>query len=162
MPYLHTKASWPRKWIEILKTMLYLAGPIFNEAEIEWARRIKGEIEDRLGQRLEVIWPHEFSSGSGREIFENNLSGLRDCGLMVAILEGSHVDDGTAWEMGYHYARGGVTVAIRTDFRKAGETRGSKVNLMVENSCHVIVHSLDELIIALKKVLTFEIESADL
>lgn len=150
------------KRIDIVKTKLYLAGPIFNEAEIEWARRIKIAIEDGLGNWTEVIWPHELSSGSGSEIFKTNLSGLQDCSLMVAILEGSHVDDGTAWEMGYHYSREGITIAIRTDFRKAGETNSSKVNLMIENSCHIIVHSLDELIIALKKVQTSEMKHADL
>jgi nucleoside 2-deoxyribosyltransferase len=150
------------KRIDIVRTKLYLAGPIFNEAEIEWARRIKRAIEDELGNWVEVIWPHELSSGSGREIFKTNLSALQECPLMLAILEGSHVDDGTAWEMGYHYAREGLTIAIRTDFRKAGETDSSKVNLMVENSCHVIVHSLDELIMALKKVLTSEMKLADL
>jgi nucleoside 2-deoxyribosyltransferase len=36
---------------------------------------------------------------------------------MVAILDGSQVDDGTAWEIGYAYARGLPVWGLRTDFR---------------------------------------------
>jgi len=134
---------------------IYLAGPLFSIAEIEWARLVKTEIELALGDRVEVIWPHEIASGmaSAREIFDANTSALRSCGLMVAILDGAQVDDGTAWEVGFHYARSGCVLGIRTDFRRAGETSSSSVNAMIECACIDIAQNLDELIFKLGELL---------
>jgi nucleoside 2-deoxyribosyltransferase len=136
-----------------MKVKVYLSGPLFSLAEIEWDRRIKAGILECLGDKVEVIWPHEIAAGSLWEIFQSNLKALDECKIMVAILDGPQVDDGTAWEVGYHYARGGKIVGIRTDFRKAGETALSKVNAMIEGSCMDIVSSLDLLASKLKEIL---------
>jgi nucleoside 2-deoxyribosyltransferase len=136
-----------------MKEKIYLSGPLFSQAEIEWGSQIKAGIIGILGDRAEVIWPHEITSGSPEEIFQANLQALDRCNIMVAILDGAHVDDGTAWEMGYHYSRGKRIIGIRTDKRKAGETNSSKVNAMIEFSCQGIVGSLDDLILVLKEIL---------
>jgi nucleoside 2-deoxyribosyltransferase len=124
---------------------IYLAGPIFSQAEIDWAGKVKASIQDALGQ-VKVIWPHEIASGSPEEIFLANTSALKSCELLVAILDGSQVDDGTSWEVGYHYSQGKPVLGIRTDFRNAGETSRSKINAMVEQSCLAIASNLEELI----------------
>ncbi len=134
-----------------MKARIYLSGPLFNLAEIEWAGRIKASLESQL--EAEVIWPHETASGSQKEIFGANLKELMACDLMVAILDGPQVDDGTAWEMGYFYALGKRILGIRTDFRKAGESPESKVNAMVERSCQSIKENLEGLIEELKRIL---------
>lgn len=136
-----------------MKEKVYLSGPLFNLAEIEWGRRIKDGILKELGDRTEVLWPHEIASGSPGEIFRSNLKALDECKIIVAILDGPQVDDGTAWEVGYHYARGGKIVGIRTDFRKAGEAPETKVNTMVEASCLFIVDSMELLVSRLKEIL---------
>ena len=136
-----------------MKEKVYLSGPLFSWAEIECGRRIKKGILEELGERIEVVWPHEIAAGSLWEIFQSNLKALDECKIMVAILDGPQVDDGTAWEVGYHYARGGKIVGIRTDFRKAGETALSKVNAMVEGSCVDIVSTLDLLVSRLLEIL---------
>ncbi|MFB3766003.1 MAG: nucleoside 2-deoxyribosyltransferase [Methanotrichaceae archaeon] len=134
-----------------MKAKIYLSGPLFSLAEIEWASKIKVSLESQL--EAEVVWPHEIASASPKEIFENNLRALMGCDLMVAILDGPQVDDGSAWEMGYFYALGKRILGIRTDFRPAGETPGSKVNAMIEHSCLSIVESLEQLIQELKRIL---------
>ena len=48
--------------------------------------------------------------------------------FMIALLDGSQVDDGTAWEIGYFYAKESPEqkiIGIRTDFRRAGESEGA-------------------------------------
>ncbi|HPJ31073.1 MAG TPA: hypothetical protein PLZ42_06740, partial [Methanothrix sp.] len=63
-------------------------------------------------------------------------------------------DDGTAWEVGCHYALFGKrAIGIRTDSRKAGETPESKVNLMVELSSRAVVRDLEGLLRELGAVL---------
>lgn len=134
-----------------MKSRIYLSGPLFNLAEIEWAGKIRASLEGQL--EAEVVWPHETASGSPKEIFENNMRALMGCDLMVAILDGPQVDDGTAWEMGYFYSLGKRILGIRTDFRMAGETPESKVNAMIEHSCLSIVESLEEILQELKRIL---------
>jgi nucleoside 2-deoxyribosyltransferase len=135
------------------RVRIYLSGPIFSQAEIEWARRVKGLIEKSFAPRAEVIWPHEIASGPPENIFRENMLALDRCQIVVAILDGPQVDDGTAWEVGYHYARGGKVIGIRTDFRKAGEAPESRANAMVEFSCACIVGSTDQLISKLSELL---------
>jgi len=132
---------------------IYLSGPIFSQAEIEWARRVKGLIEESFASRVEVIWPHEIASGPPENIFRENLRALDQCPIVIAILDGPQVDDGTAWEVGYHYARGGQVLGIRTDFRNAGEAPQSRANAMIEFSCTCIVSSMDQLLLKLKELL---------
>jgi nucleoside 2-deoxyribosyltransferase len=50
-------------------------------------------------------------------------------------LDGTQVDDGTAWEIGYFYAKRSFEqkiIDIRTDFRRVGECKGACVNAIIE------------------------------
>ncbi len=61
---------------------------------------------------------------------------------MIALLDGSQVGDGTAWEIGYFYAGKSPEqkiIGIRTDLGRAGESEGAVVNAMIECSCDWIV-----------------------
>ena len=109
-------------------------------------------MEERL-ENVEIIWPHEGTSCQGKQIFYDNLDAMNDSDLMVAILEGAQVDDGTAWEIGYFFSRGKRIIGIRTDFRRAGEFQASIVNLMVEFSCISIVNSCEDLVSQIKGLL---------
>ncbi len=149
---------------------LYLAGPIFSEADQNWLRALKEKIElycreKRLG--LQVVWPYELMDSETAqrlgpmakgEIFRLCKGHLEDTDVLIACLDGSQVDDGTAWEIGYYFARKPGNrhriLGIRTDFRRAGETAFSTVNLMIEESCDVLVRTPDELLTSLEKLLS--------
>lgn len=135
-----------------MREKIYLAGPLFSQAEIEWGYKVKAAILEKLGDVVEVVWPYEIASGQAHKIFQTNLMALEECKLMVAILDGPQVDDGTAWEIGYHFARSGAAIGLRTDQRRAGETPQAKVNAMVESSCLDIADSLDGLVSRLKEI----------
>lgn len=51
---------------------------------------------------------------------------------VVAVLDGTDVDSGTAAEIGYAFARGKLIVGYRGDFRLSADNEGSTVNLQVE------------------------------
>lgn len=133
---------------------IYLSGPLFSAGEIAWGERFSAHLRDRLLD-TEIIWPHEIvPDRRGPEgIFRANIKALDECDLMVAILDGAQVDDGTAWEMGYFFGQGKPILGIRTDFRRAGESDGSLVNLMIECSCQKAVSSTDELYLELERLL---------
>ena len=133
---------------------IYLSGPLFSRGEIAWGERVKAFLEDRL-DGAQIIWPHELVSCQAlpAQIFQANVRALREADIMVAILDGPQVDDGTAWEAGYFFMQGKKILGIRTDFRRAGETDNSRVNLMIECSCQGIAGSLEELAVHLKGLL---------
>ena len=131
---------------------IYLSGPLFSQGEIAWGKRVKAFLEETF-VNAEIIWPHEIASDVAKQIFHANLKAMNDCDLMVAILDGSQVDDGTAWEVGYFFSQGKQIIGIRTDFRRAGESYASIVNLMVECSCLAVATSLEELASWLERLL---------
>lgn len=145
----------------------YIAGPLFTLGERAFCRRVK-ETVARTG--IEPVWPwdvtdqHELNGhqNGNQFIFDANLQELDKCHLGIAILDGPDVDSGTAWEIGYLFSQRKPVIGIRTDFRKAGENEKAFVNLMINESTHIIVTSLDELELALHKFKTqSEPESAE-
>ena len=50
------------------------------------------------------------------------MEGLDWSEAVVAVMDGSDPDSGTAWERGYAYARGKPIITFRSDFRKPGES----------------------------------------
>ena len=140
---------------------IYLAGPLFSEAHRMWAKKVKKEIEK--DQKFSVYWPGEDKiddiENISQHIFESCSKALDDCEILVAILDGAQIDDGTAWEIGYFYGKGKRDIiGIRTDFRQAGETESSLMNAMIEKSCKEIIYdesssdALTELIKIIKRV----------
>ncbi|NCA72286.1 MAG: nucleoside 2-deoxyribosyltransferase [Sphingobacteriia bacterium] len=136
--------------------VIYLAGPLFTEAERDWHRKTKALLlkqASQRGQAVEIIWPYELitpeeitalAGGARAEIFRRCKTELDRADVLIALLDGTQVDDGTAWEIGYFFAtksEGSTIVGIRTDFRRAGESEQAIVNAMVEMACDVIVNT---------------------
>jgi nucleoside 2-deoxyribosyltransferase len=140
---------------------IYLAGPLFSESERDWHRTVKYaliELGMQLEHKIQVIWPYELITAeeipllgarAQAEIFNRCRGELDTTDMLVALLDGAQVDDGTAWEIGYFFAMKSPRapiIGVRTDFRQAGEAKGSIVNAMVEVACDVIVKSRIELL----------------
>jgi nucleoside 2-deoxyribosyltransferase len=137
---------------------VYLAGPLFTMAE----RRFMAQLRDLVGALpgVDALWPADLfvdddlaamGDGAKTHIFCGCTTGLGGCDLVAAVLDGPQVDDGTAWEIGYAYARGIPVWGLRTDFRVAGDTPHSLVNCMIECSCQRIFRDVDALIEALTR-----------
>ncbi len=87
---------------------IYLAGPLFSEAERDWFRKLKKEIESLAAsknQPVTVIWPYELitqseietlGAAAKHEIFSRCKSHLDTADILIALLDGPQVDDGTA------------------------------------------------------------------
>jgi nucleoside 2-deoxyribosyltransferase len=125
---------------------LYLAGPLFTQAERRWLRELT------VGLRAaghSVFLPQESDAPERpdpldpRAIFERNRAALEKCQVVLAVLDGPDADSGTAWECGYAAGLGRPVLAVRTDFR-GGEDGG--VNLMLRRSAALVVEhaSTDE------------------
>ena len=93
-----------------------------------------------------------------RRIGKVNADLIRAADGMLAVLDGTDVDSGTAAEIGFASALGKVVVGLRTDLRRAGDNDGAIVNLQVEYFIRAtggpIVTDLQEAVLALARVLT--------
>lgn len=131
---------------------LYQAGPLFTEAEVRWHRDFTQKL---IAAGYAPLWPGDFftpqeiaawGSDAPKNIMDKCRAALDACDLVVALLDGPQVDDGTAWEIGYAYAKGKPVVGIRTDFRNAGDTLHGRVNAMIEGSCIAVVTSAESVV----------------
>ncbi|WP_371802267.1 nucleoside 2-deoxyribosyltransferase [Candidatus Lokiarchaeum ossiferum] len=84
-----------------------------------------------------------------QDLGKNNAGYIQDSDLIIAVLDGSDVDSGTAAEIGYAYGIGKKIYGYRGDFRNCGDNLGSVINLQVEYFINAsggqIFYSLDEL-----------------
>lgn len=129
---------------------VYLAGPLFDEGERWFIEKIEKMVSE-LG--FETFLPHRDNppkvKENVREIFQNDKSAIDKCDLVVANLNGMTTDDGTAWEIGYAYAKGKYLIGLHTDWRSRFEHE--VVNLMIETSLNEMTRSLSELRNALER-----------
>ncbi len=89
----------------------------------------------RPGLKLEIIFPCDLTTQeeidrlgehAKVEVFSRCKSHLDDADLLIALLDGLQVDEGTAWEIMYFYAKKSPErriIGIRTDFRRGGGGR---------------------------------------
>ncbi len=124
---------------------VFLAAPFFSQAEREFNSKIAGFLR---GEGFEVWMAQEnpFISGGSEEekrrIFEMDLSALKGCNAVVAVLDGECVDSGTAFELGYAYAIGKPIIGIKTDYRTFSPVE--ELNLMIEVAVRLIKASTFE------------------
>jgi Nucleoside 2-deoxyribosyltransferase len=90
------------------------------------------------------------------EIGESNKNAIDESDGIVAVLDGTDVDSGTAAEIGYGFAKGKPIFGYRGDFRLSADNEGGIVNLQVEYfiraSGGTIITEIDKLHGELKRI----------
>src|SRR3989338_9648104 len=97
---------------------VYIAGKIWTDAERAQLLAI-----DKLCKKLgmQTFLPHRdvgFAETikDAPIIFKGDITeGFKDVVLVIASLDGLHVGAGTAWELGYAYAKGIPAIGLKTD-----------------------------------------------
>ncbi len=129
--------------------MIYLAGPLFSEAERHFLESTAGRLAHCLEIDVvdDIFLPHRDAGELGGSllatrpaIFRSDIEAIDAATVVVAWLDGSDVDSGTATEVGYAYAKGIPVVGLVTDFRIPSEfslTRKPdwKINNMIWGMC---------------------------
>lgn len=86
---------------------IYLAGPLFTAAELAYNKLIKDLILESL-EDVRVYLPQEHEQEHvgfyAPSIFLADKTAIDESDIVVAVLDGSDVDSGTAWEVGYAYS----------------------------------------------------------
>ncbi len=112
---------------------IYLAGPLFSAAEIEFNARLAASLR-AAGHEVFLPQESEVQQGSAAAVFRSDVAGIDWAEIVVANMDGADPDSGTCWECGYAYGKGQPTLLFRTDFREAGEGAKAPYNLMLTES----------------------------
>ena len=123
----------------------YIAGPLFNEGERWWNAEIDSRVREvgfttYMAQRDGIKLEHQRDV---RKIFKSDTNALTQAEVIVANLNGTDVDAGTAWELGFAQGLGKHCPRVYTGWRL--HYKSQKVNLMIQCSLDKLVHSLEEL-----------------
>jgi hypothetical protein len=146
---------------------LYVAGPLFSEAERAWLDSLAGRLR---ADGFECFVPHEsfpeLADVTVENVYDVDTGGLRSANALVAWLDGAMVDDGTACEIGMfaelvrsggEQYRGivGIVTDLRLERRRDQDVVGGGMNLFVVGaveSCGRLVHSVDDAVAALRSL----------
>lgn len=158
------------------KTKIYLASPLgFSEAGkyfydkelIPKIKELEYEVLDpwELAPKKKTDKVRNMAYGAKKRdawrklnmvIAENNKNAIDDSDGLVAVLDGTDVDSGTAAEIGYAFAKGKPILGYRGDFRLSADNEGGIVNLQVEYfiraSGGTIITQIDKLQEELKRI----------
>ena len=127
---------------------LYVAGPLFTQAERAWNERLAAALaqagHDVFLPQTEV---KAITSLHADTIFQIDVDGVRSSGAVVANHDGADPEIGTSFECGIANALGLPIVVVRTDFRAGGDALpGQKlatINLMLAQAASRVVNLPD-------------------
>jgi nucleoside 2-deoxyribosyltransferase len=146
---------------------LYLAGPLFSEAERAWLDDLAARLR---AEGFDCFVPHEqfpeLTDVTVEHVYQIDTDGLRSADALVAWLDGPSVDDGTACEIGMFAElvrtngaqyRGIVAIAtdLRLERRRQRDVLGGGMNLFLVGaitSCGTIVHDVDDVVASLREL----------
>lgn len=106
----------------------YLAAPLFNARELVFnaslAEILNPYCDIFLPQRDGLLLAELLADGVPKDaaetrIFERDRLALGECEMLIAVLDGAHIDEGVAFEIGFAHARGCLCLGLQTDVRRA-------------------------------------------
>lgn len=107
---------------------IYLAAPLFNHRERAFNELLAANLYIHgnvfLPQRDGALLIEMLKAGvpqivAERRVFEQDRQAMTRADVLVAILDGAHIDEGVAFEIGFSTALGKVCVGLQTDIRRA-------------------------------------------
>ena len=94
--------------------MIYIAGPFFTDEERDFLKIVIESTKEFFpDEELFIPMEHFIPNGENlsnnewaEAVFKMDIEALNKCDLVVAAYLGLYSDTGTAWEIGYAYAKG--------------------------------------------------------
>ena len=113
--------------------MIYIAGPFFTDEERAFLKVVIESVKETFpNEKLFIPMEHFIPNGENlsnnewaEAVFKMDVEALNKCDRVVAAYLGLRSDTGTAWEIGYAYAKG-----IPVDLVFSPEALGGEVSIM--------------------------------
>ena len=133
--------------------LLYLAAPLFSSAErrfnVDVARRLEDTYRVFLPQRdgqllMELVAEGLPPEMAAYRVFTADLAAIRECSVLIAVLDGRSIDEGVAFEIGFAFSIGKLCVGLQTDVRRLLPVGN---NPMIQCSLGAVVDGVDSLVV---------------
>ena len=116
---------------------IYLAAPLFTTGERDFNAAVGARLRD-AGHEVFLPQEEEHDASNPARTFRRDVDRVDWSNVVVGITDGPDPDSGTAWEIGYAFAKGTPIILLRTDFREWGGRTGEvPYNLMLTESATV-------------------------
>ena len=128
--------------------MIYIAGPFFTDRERALLKKVIHRTKEAYpNEELFIPMEHFIPNGENlsnnewaEAVFKMNVDALDKSDLVIASYLGLRSDTGTAWEIGYAYAKG-----IPVNLMLAPEARIGEVSIMpIQSSNYVFKTCLNQ------------------
>ena len=131
---------------------VYIAGPLFNEMERQRNKDISELVESfgfetYLPQRDGGIFAELLASGKNiidvrKEIFKKDIESIKNCDVILCLLDGRVPDEGMCVELGVAYTLNKKCIGYRTDSR-VQEAEG--MNIILEGVLEKVLTTREDL-----------------
>ena len=110
------------------KQRAYLAAPLFNDRErafnLQIAEALEANLDVFVPQRDGTLLVNMIAAGvsaivAEQRVFQQDCEAMRRADVLIAVLDGGHIDEGVAFEIGFMSALGRLCVGLQTDVRRA-------------------------------------------
>jgi len=130
---------------------IYIAGSLFTPSDRHYLEEIDKIIR---AKGFNTYLPHRdagisLRTDKGAEFFEKDLEAINNCDFIIAILNGTDVDSGTAFEMGLAHSKNIRIYGILNDTRHLNIY---SLNVMILNSVIKIINNFHELELLLMEI----------
>jgi nucleoside 2-deoxyribosyltransferase len=122
-----------------IRRLVYIAGPLYTPSERAYLEEIETICKE---SGFDTYLPHRdgglapADGSSTLPFFRADIQAMLSCSLVVAVLNGTDVDSGAAWELGYMYAYKRPLIGIFEDTRIDDPL--AAMNLMITSSTKVV------------------------
>lgn len=125
--------------------MIYIAGPFFTDEERTFLKIVIESVKETFpNEKLFIPMEHFIPNGENlsnnewaEAVFKMDVEALNKCDRVVAAYLGLRSDTGTAWEIGYAYAKG-----IPVDLVFSPEALGGEVSIMPIQSSNCSIKTI--------------------
>jgi nucleoside 2-deoxyribosyltransferase len=134
------------------KQKMYFAAPLFNDMERQFNNTLSKKLEKFFdiylpqkdgGLMADMISEGIHPSEAARRVFCMDIEAIRECDVLLIILDGRTVDEGATFELGFAYALGKVCYGLQTDVRRLLKTGN---NPMIDCGLRHVFKDFEELI----------------
>lgn len=134
------------------KPLVYLAGPLFSEAERSFNVRLTEMLEVLtkvyLPQRDGGLMSEMVATGipchvAACRVFRRDMDAIKNADYLIAILDGRAIDEGVAFELGIAFSQAKRCVGLQTDSRRLAIWGN---NPMITGALEAVFLSVDDLI----------------
>lgn len=134
-----------------IRPKVYLAAPLFSEAERDFNRCVTAELENYVdvylpqrdgGLMADMIRLGVSPQVAACRVFRRDVDAIREADYLIAVLDGRAIDEGVAFELGIAFSHAKRSVGLQTDSRRLAPWGN---NPMITGALELLFSSVDEL-----------------